>query len=111
MAMYYSCMQKIFRLNHKFLILAVCLLGAMGTLPFLKILSFLGSKALNQDLFMGFLKDIFVWKALWHTFIIGLSTTLVGGGIGVVLALFVGLTDTHRSHVWNFLVFLIFLRL
>ncbi len=83
------------------LLVIVCALPLIKLLSFSKILIFSGNTLI--DLF----KDPRFLRAAFNSICIASITTLIAGSVGLVLALFVGLTDTHRLHIWSFIIFLI----
>lgn len=77
-------------------------------LPFLKLLGFTLSQSGKIEKIIGILLDIQFQKALGSTLVIALCVTGIATSLGMLVALFVGLSDIHRMHIWSFLIMFIF---
>ena len=81
------------------------------SLPLLKLFSFSEKLFLHlsytKDIVHHLANDAQFYHAFLNTITIATSVTLLSGLLGVTLSLFVGLLDTHRLHVWSFIVFLV----
>lgn len=98
--------------SHKYgFFLFAFLIIALFSLPILKLFSFSEKLFLHisytKDVFYHLANDVQFYHALLNTIMIATAVTLLSGCLGVMLALFVGLLDTHRLHIWSFIVFLV----
>ena len=100
------------RKSHKYgFFLFAFIIVILFSLPLLKLFSFSEKFFFQFDhtrhVFHYLASDTQFYHALFNTFVITTSVTFLSGLLGVILALFVGLLDTHRIHMWSFIVFLI----
>lgn len=89
-------------------VLLAGMLVLIFALPLLKLLSFTDSLFFSSSPLFQFIQDKQVMYATINSLMIAFATTLVAGGIGLTLALFVGLADNHRIRMWSFIIFLVF---
>lgn len=102
-----ACVAHVRHIQHPLVLLAL-ITTLTFALPFIKFVIFSLDMFTNINPILDILFDAHILKAFLNSLAIGVGTTLLGGGIGLTLALFLGLSDTHRMHIWSFLVFLIF---
>ncbi|MBX9977415.1 MAG: ABC transporter permease subunit [Alphaproteobacteria bacterium] len=77
------------------------------SLPLIKLVTFSESTLFSMHAISTLLSDEPFLHATMNSVCIAFTTTIIACTIGLILALFVGLTDTHRIHLWSFVIFLI----
>lgn len=89
-------------------VLFVGVLIFIFSLPFIKFLNFSATTIRGQALLLNLFHDSHFQKSLLNSVTIASITTFIGTSTGLILALFVGLSDLHRLRLWSFIIFLVF---
>jgi iron(III) transport system permease protein len=82
-------------------------LAFIFALPFLKLIGFTLEHGRVEKI-LSLAMDHQFQRALLMSVIIGGCTTLIATVCGLMIALFVGLADIQRIHVWSFVIMLVF---
>lgn len=78
------------------------------SLPLVKLFSFSNPFILSSSVVMALLTDALFVKAAINSVAIAFSSAFLAIILGLFLALFVGLMDNHRTHIWSFMMFILF---
>lgn len=82
-------------------------LAFIFALPFLKLIGFTLEHGRVEKI-LHILSEHQFQRALFSSIMIGISTTIIATICGVCTALFVGLADIKRIHIWSFVIMLVF---